>query len=391
VLLAPAAGAQPAEPVLVLDVRPGDPTAIDAGVLRERVAAELAMRVVAPGAEPATEGVLTVGVHRDTGELVVEYRRPSGETLARRVPLPENAAAVMRMAVFLAGNMVRDESRSLVRDLSGDAVPPPPTPGPEPASHPAPPEPRALPAPAPVEPRRFWISIGAEVAWTIAPATSDACALSSGYYCLTAGGQGWSDPVQTSLNYSNSATPSDLNPVRSGILSASPRLAVSLDYAATDNWLVGGRLGYAISRYQGSLSGSQAKAWGPLHVEARATYVLGEHALAQPGVRFAVTIGAGVGEWDASVPVAGGGVACLGSIAHPCAGTSVGVYSLQSVDAWRVQAGPFLSLGVGPRFAIGDRFAILANVAKLTALASVMSSTGVTVLFTPELALEVGL
>jgi hypothetical protein len=388
VLRAPAVGAQPAEPVVALDLRPNDPAAIDATVLRERVAAELAMRVVAPGEEPASEGTLTVGVHRDTGELSVEYRNPSGETLTRRVPLPETAAAVMRIAVFLAGNMVRDESRSLVRDLKGAAAPAE-VPGREPASEPVPAAPPAPLAPTPVKAHRFWIGIGAEAAWTMAPAASDACAPSSGYYCLTDGGQ----PFTSSPGLAAVTPPAQhlaLPTVRSGLAGAGTRFAVSLDYAATDNWLVGGRLGYAIGQYPGSTSGSQPKPWGPLHLEARASYVLGEHALAQPGVRLAITIGAGLGEWDARVPVEGMVVVqgTPGTI-NP----SPVALSAQSIYAWRVQAGPFVSLGAGPRWSFGDRFAILANVGKLTALASLMGSTGtgVSVLFTPELSFEVAL
>jgi hypothetical protein len=334
------------------------------------------MRVLAPGEEPATLGTLTVTVHHETGELVMDYRRPSGETLTRRVPLPEDAAAVLRIAAFLAENMVRDESRNLLRDLSGDAAPPA-APDRESAAEPAPPEPRAPPAPARVEPRRFWIGIGAEAALTITPAAGDACASSSGYYCLMSTGQGYTSDA--TLPYPNSVT--------SGLVGAGARFAVSLDYAVTDNWLVGGRFGYSIGRYPGSTSDPQAKAWGPLHLEARASYVLGEQALARPGVRLALTIGAGVGEWDARVPLD----SHLVVTGMPGTINPLPIQSVQSLDAWRVQAGPFLSLGAGPRFAFGDRFAILANVAKLTVLTSITASTGVSLLFTPELALEVGL
>jgi hypothetical protein len=353
-----AAMATTAEAVVVLDVLP-DATEIDGDSLRAGVASELAMRVVAPGGElpGAAQGTLTVAIRHETSQLVVEYRPRDGNKLTRQVPLPTESAALQQTVVFLAGNMVRDQSQGLLRDLKGEAVAPAlAANGEAPQS-----EERLPPSPPEAERRRFWIGVGAEAAITWVPASSDACGPSTGFYC---------DGQDSQLTVLQGAT------VASGIAFASSRFALSFGYALTDNWLLGGRFGLAVSRYPGNAAASQGKVWGPTHLEALATSVFGERALARSGVRLAVTVGAGVAEWDTKTAVT---VLAAGN--PP---------SRLPLDAWRVQAGPFLSLAVGPRIALGERTAIVINAGKITVLAGVISTTGVALFFTPELGVEVG-
>jgi hypothetical protein len=340
--------AQAERPTLVLEVLPGA-AELDPAALRQGVAAELAARVVAPG-EPgagSAEGTFTIGVDREKSEVVIEFRGRAASSLTRRLPLPIDRTRLQQNVVFLVGNMARDESREVLRDLRPDAVVTAPAAIRAPIEEPA--APRAEPTP-----RRFWIGIDAETAFAVVHGSDNVCGAPSGFQCLTQGGQEYAPPAAQGM-------------VRGGIGLASSRFTLSFQYAPHDNWLVGGRTGFAVRRYPGAT----ATTWGPPHLELRATYVFGEHALVRPGVRLAITAGAGVAQWDTKTTVSVSGDPPL-------------------VDAWRVQAGFFVSGAVGPRILLGERTAIVINAVKLTALAGVISKTGATLLFTPELGAEVG-
>jgi hypothetical protein len=354
------ATAQPAERFLVLEVLPGAPE-IDADALRQRVADEVGMRVVAPRGSTASppEGLLLVGVLRETGELAVEYRRAGHEALTRRVPLPADPSILERTVVFLAGNMVRDESQDLLRGLQR-------APAVQPAPPARPPRDDGPLAPPPTELRRFWLGLGVEGAMTSVPGTDNACGPSSGFYCVMSGGQDYAP---------GTGTPGLGASIAPGLAFASSRLTVSFDYALSDNWLLGARVGIVLHRYPGTAAVDAGKTLGPQHLEARATYVLGERALARPGARVAVTLGAGAAEWDTSTPV----TTYTGAPTAP-----------QTLDAWHVQSGPFFSVGLGPRIAVGEQVALVLDVAKVTALAGATSATGFSLLFTPDVGVEVG-
>jgi hypothetical protein len=368
-----AAMAQAEMPTLVLEVLP-DAAEIDAAALRQGVAAELAIRVVAPSDRGAgvPGGTFTVGIDREKNELVVEFRRRGAGPLTRRLPLPIERSVLQQTVVFLAGNMARDESQDVLRHLGTDAVVP------SPSETTAEPRPSTEPLPAPPEParREFWIGLSAEAALGWIPAGSNVCgqdpttyASTSGFYCVTHGGQDYA-PANPTQN------PLIANPdTAAGLGFASSRFTLSFDYALRDNWLVGGRFGIAVDRYPGNAGGLRGKTWGPTHLELRATYVLGEHPLVRSGVRLAVTVGAGVAEWDTKIAIAVG----AGNPPSPL-----------SVDAWRVEAGPFLSGAIGPRIALGERTAILVNAVKLTAVAGAISRTDAMLLLTPELGVQVG-
>jgi hypothetical protein len=338
--------AQAEPPTLVVEVLPGA-AELDPAALRQGVAAELAVRVVAPG-EPGSgsaEGAFTIGVDREKSEIVIEFRGRAASSLVRRFPLSIDRTRVQQNVVFLVGNMARDESRELLRDLRRDDVEPAP-----PAATSAPVEAsRAEPTP-----RRFWLGIEAEPAIGLVAEVNDVCGAPSGFHCLTPGGQEY-------------APPGPQGTVGTGLALASSRFTVSFHHARHDNWLVGGRLGFAVGRYPGG----KATTWGPTHLEVRATYVLGDRALVQPGVRLAVTAGAGMAQWDTKIPVSVRGDPPL-------------------VDAWRVRAGFFVSGAVGPRIVLGERAAIVVNAVKLTALVAAISDTGAALLFTPELGVELG-
>jgi hypothetical protein len=94
--------------VLVVDVQ-GD--ALDAGALRETIAKELKATVVAPDDPRAAkaEGRLTIEAKEIGGPMTVRYQA-LGAPVARTVMLPMNPKNAQRAAVFMAGNLARDEA-----------------------------------------------------------------------------------------------------------------------------------------------------------------------------------------------------------------------------------------------------------------------------------------
>jgi hypothetical protein len=85
--------------------------------------------------------------------------------------------------------------------------------------------------------------------------------------------------------------------VNGGAAVGNLRLLVSFDYALNMNVLVGARAGYVFSTDPASAPGP---AFAPIHLEARATFLLGKDALANV-VAPMVLVAAGAGEFDASI------------------------------------------------------------------------------------------
>ena len=111
--------------------------AIDAGVVAERLAAELAMPVVA-GGDPTCAAPCVSVVIADSSATVL-YTGAGGTTRARTLELGTERAQWPTLVTLLAGNLVRDEAAELLPD---DVAPPAATPG----AILAPPPPPAPPA-----------------------------------------------------------------------------------------------------------------------------------------------------------------------------------------------------------------------------------------------------
>ncbi len=337
---------------------------IDESALRDAVSRELGVRALAANDADASRATstLTVGIEREHHELVVARRAASG-TIVRRIALPADREAVTHAAVFLIGNLARDEASELLGEMSARE------PAPVLALPAAPAQVDSAPSPPPTpppSPRRFWLGLTIEGGLAVLPSSNDTCTLaatgapSGGYACVD-GARDYPSATQSA-----GVTPGLADRVAPGLAFTNARYLATFNYAATDNVLVGGRLGFAGETYPGA----RVSAFGHLHVEARAAYVLGAHALASRLVSPAFMLGVGAAEMSARVPVTvieSGGVA-------------------RSVNAWRVAGPLFASVGVGVRFAPSSSFALTAYVAKAT-LAFGSSSI---LAFTPEIGAEVG-
>ncbi len=160
---------------------------LEEGALRDAVARELGEPVVLEKDASAPSVTVTVEIHRDSGELVVQRHDATG-TLARRVPLPADPAEAMRTAVFLVGNLARDEASELLGDLRPTATP----------DDAGPPEaaPPAKVAETPPESPALWIGVSAEADFVFLPSANDVCLVDSntgspvnaaGYACFDPG------------------------------------------------------------------------------------------------------------------------------------------------------------------------------------------------------------
>ena len=105
------------ERLLVVAVAP-DAKELDAAELRAAIGKELGVDAIAPRDARATqaEGRIDVSIDREAHQLVVSYGG-GAEPLVRRVELPGSDDAVSRAAVFLAGNLARDEANDLAEQL----------------------------------------------------------------------------------------------------------------------------------------------------------------------------------------------------------------------------------------------------------------------------------
>jgi len=207
--------------------------------------------------------------------------------------------------------------------------------------------------------RRLWIGVTAGAEFMLVGSADNVCKLSqdrsaaplndAGYYCV--------DPDNGNADYpdrndpqgaQNKAIQQDgkTDKVAGGGALGNIRLLVSIDYALNMNFLVGMRAGLILLAYPGTAAQNDGKfsALGPVHIEGRATYVIGKEALAKPGVAGYIMGGFGYAQYTARVSV---------SVRETGSPTN------KQVDAWAIGGPFFFTLGGGLRYALSPRFALL--------------------------------
>lgn len=310
---------------------------LDENALRDAVAGELGEPVLLEKDATAPSVTVTVEIHHDAGELVVERRNTAG-TMTRSVPLPADAAEAMRTAVFLVGNLARDEASELVGELR-------PAPTPDAATPPegAPAKVEQTPAESP----SLWIGVSAEADLVFLPAANDVClvnpstgspANAAGYACADPG-IGTSFP--SSLQIDREITVGSGDQVDGGLKASNVRLLASVDYALSHNVLLGARAGYVLRT-------APSPTFARVHLEARLTYAIGHDALTREGLWPILLVGVGAGEFDAYVPV-------RVTIAAPPAQILHGME-----NAWLTGGPLFMTVGGGLRALLGRRVALTA-------------------------------
>lgn len=233
--------------------------------------------------------------------------------------------------------------------------------------------------------KRFWVGITGALDYTFVPSADDVCKLKtadalpqndSNYYCTVDGRDypyrpGEADPAENDRLVASSDRGS--NRVSGGGALGNIRLMASLDYAATPNILVGGRIGLVINNYPGEAAGVDGKRFSaPLHLELRGTYLFGKDPLSTKGFAPYVMFGAGAAQFETSVKV---------QVVENTANGRVG----KEVEAWHLAGPVFVAFGGGGRLALSERFALIGGLRANLALGNSFAlSVG------PELGAQVG-
>jgi hypothetical protein len=229
------------------------------------------------------------------------------------------------------------------------------------------------------KPRKIWIGIAGSLDIIALPTAENVCVHTNhgtatlntaGYECVdpSTGANFPGTDATANGNIKQGSAASVGDGVNGGAAVGNLRLMASFDYALNMNVLLGARAGYVLFTDPASEPG---RAFAPIHLEARATFLLGKDALARP-VAPTVLVAVGAGEFDASI---GMGVQMK-------SGTS------RRENAW-LTAGPlFGAVGAGARFLLGPTVAATVAVKGEGAFGG---AAGFLLGFAPEFGMQLGL
>ncbi|MCL2447995.1 MAG: hypothetical protein FWD17_03510, partial [Polyangiaceae bacterium] len=221
---------------------------------------------------------------------------------------------------------------------------------------------------------RIWIGVAGQLDFYVLKKATDVClrnpkgAPNAGLNANTAG-YTCSDPT-TNLQFPyNDADNSSIQPragapdANGGLALGNIRVMATFDYALNAHMLLGARVGY-VARTDPAI-GVPGKAFMPLHLEARFTYLFGGGLVRGP-LSFMVFGAVGASEFDADVPVVAQVTSPNGPTAGSCTKSArnnvnppAGMVQQQCAENAWVTGGPFFAApGVGVRFRLGNHFAI---------------------------------
>jgi hypothetical protein len=197
---------------------------------------------------------------------------------------------------------------------------------------------------------------------------------SSNLYCVDSSGADFpprtNDSINSTLKSNLASHTGTAGQSNGGIQPGDVRIMLSLDYALTQNILVGGRIGYVLNSYPGSAAIQDGRAAGfKVHVEARGTYLLGKSPLDHVGFAPMGIAGLGFAEFDGHVT----SVITNGNQSEP-------------VDIWDTDGPFFLFLGAGARYQFSPRVAATAALR----LNIAVGGNGVLSTFGPEFGVQYG-
>jgi hypothetical protein len=240
---------------------------------------------------------------------------------------------------------------------------------------------------------RLWLGLGLTFELVPVPSANDACVLSTGQqgppgfpanasnlYCVDSNGNDFPprNPTGATFNQKLRADPGSGGQSSGGIQPGDIRIMLSVDYALTQNFLVGGRLGWTANAYPGSAAAQDGRAAGfRVHGEGRATYLLGAAPLSHVGFAPMGYGGLGFGEFD-------GHVSSAVTQPNPAGGNAPPLS--QPVDIWETDGPFFFYLGAGARYQFSPRIAGTASLR----LNIVVGGNGVLPTFGPEFGVQYG-
>jgi hypothetical protein len=260
---------------------------------------------------------------------------------------------------------------------------------------------------------RVWLGLGVQLDMYLMPSGTDVCKLdrtnayTTSYSCVntsavdmspfgngqpktaaansafpgTSGGKNGSSAAlnnQIVLSAGDSAGKNaGFDQVSGGFKLGNIRILASIDYALSQNMLLGLRAGYVL--FTDPSTDSPGPPFAPVHLEARFTYLVGKNALTKGGVAPMFFGGLGAGEFDAYLPVA---VAVSGNPNFP------GKTAYYGPNAWTTAGPVFAAAGGGVRFGITEKIGATLD---LKLEAGFGGTAGVLFGVAPEAGLQFGL
>jgi len=221
--------------------------------------------------------------------------------------------------------------------------------------------------------RRVWVGLSVGFDYTLVPTAKDVCKLnppsdpsaplqpvnSSNYYCTNSDGSDYpfrpanAQEGATSLGKQNDRlVVGTSDKVSGGGAFGNVRVMAAVDYALTLNVLLGARAGFVLNTYPGQAAKDDGKAFPPLHLELRGTYLIGKDALIQKFAPF-VMAGGGISTFETAVKVTV--VEDADALATP---PTTGK-TAKDVDAWQLAGPGFVTFGGGARLLAGERVAFM--------------------------------
>lgn len=224
----------------------------------------------------------------------------------------------------------------------------------------------------------LWVGASLAIDFVSMPAAQDVCMLnpSSGepttpseLYCTNPDGTDF--PSRANNTQNMHLVTGQAGQTAGGLQPGDVRIMLSVDYAVVPNVLVGGRMGYVANAYTGSAASKDGRAAGfKIHIEGRATYLLGDQPLGRIGFVPMGFAGLGLAEFDAHSST----VVRLDNVA-----------GVQPVNVWRTDGPFFLMLGAGARYNFSPRVAFT-GAARL----DIAVGNGALLVIGPELGVEYG-
>jgi hypothetical protein len=223
---------------------------------------------------------------------------------------------------------------------------------------------------------KVWVGLFGAFDFAFVPSQNDVCKLypptdkdnallplnDKNYYCVANDGSDYPYRPANAADANARRTENDnlvsgvSDKVAGGTAFGNVRIMASIDYAATPNLLVGGRLGFVLNKYPAEAAGIDGKNFAPIHLELRGTWVFGDDPLAKKGFAPYVFGGAGVAPFEAAVKVSvvekttpRPGSTCPANTDRHC----------QDVDAWQLAGPGFFTVGGGGRYAFSPRAALM--------------------------------